>query len=177
MSGMMSAHGEPGESDGTGSGDQMKQMTGGGGMMGGGMVGGGMMGKRGGCGSGGVTKKDMKLLTRTDFLLQFVWIPVKPGSLPKTPEELKTKLEDEAKKLTEAEKAYAADTSTAKLEETIEAESLKKSKAIRFGPGQGIRAARVRQAAPATRTGGVPGGDVAPPGGGAAPKGGGPRPK
>ena len=27
------------------------------------------------CRSGGVSKKDMKMLTRTDFLLQFVWVP------------------------------------------------------------------------------------------------------
>jgi type IV pilus assembly protein PilM len=67
------------------------------------------------------------MLTRTDFLLQFVWVPAKPGALPQTPEELKTKLADEEKKLTEAEKAYAADTPTAKLEEAIEAESMKKS--------------------------------------------------
>ena len=44
---------------------------------------------------GGVSKKDLKISTRTDFLLQFVWVPVKPDAQPKTPEELKTKLEDE----------------------------------------------------------------------------------
>ena len=49
------------------------------------------------------------MLTRTDFLLQFVWVPVKPEIVPKTPEELKTKLEEEAKKLAEAEKAYAGE--------------------------------------------------------------------
>jgi type IV pilus assembly protein PilM len=74
--------------------------------------------------------KDVKYLTRTDFLLQFVWVPVTPDAQPKTPEELKTRLEDIVKKLSEAEKAYTPDTSTAKLEETIEAESLKKSKAL-----------------------------------------------
>ena len=72
----------------------------------------------------------MTFLTRTDFLLQFVWVPVKPDNQPKTAEDLKAKLEEIANKLTEAEKAYAGDTSTAKLEETIEAESLKKSKAL-----------------------------------------------
>ncbi len=41
-------------------------------------------------------KKNLKYLTRTDFLLQFVWMPVKPEAQPKTPEELKTKLEEEA---------------------------------------------------------------------------------
>ncbi len=99
-------------------------------MAGMGMGGMGAMGGMGGpSGAGGVTKKDYKYLTRTDFLLQFVWIP-KTGTAPQTPEELKTKLEDEAKKLAEAEKEYADDAGTAKLEETIEAESLKKSKAL-----------------------------------------------
>ena len=32
-------------------------------------------------------KKQMKTLTRTDFLLQFVWKPPKPDELPKTEEE------------------------------------------------------------------------------------------
>ena len=75
-------------------------------------------------------RRTMKNLTRTDFLLQFVWEPVKPEAQPKTPEELKTKLEEIAKKLSEAEKEYTPDTATAKLEEAIEAESLKKSKAL-----------------------------------------------
>ena len=34
-------------------------------------------------------KKQLKTLTRTDFLLQFVWKPVKPEELPKTEEERK----------------------------------------------------------------------------------------
>jgi hypothetical protein len=114
---------------GANSGGDVRSAAGGRGMMGG-MAGAGMGGMGAPGGTGAVSRKDMKFLTRTDFLLQFVWIPVKPGSLPQNPEELKTKLDDEAKKLAEAEKAYAGDTSTAKLEETIEAESLKKSKAV-----------------------------------------------
>jgi type IV pilus assembly protein PilM len=106
---------------GMGSGEGMQAMMQ---RMGGGMMG-GMMGNA----PGAVSKKDYKMLTRTDFLLQFVWVPVLPDAQPKTPEELKTKLEEIATKLNEAEKAYTADAS-GKLEEQIEAESLKKSKAL-----------------------------------------------
>jgi type IV pilus assembly protein PilM len=123
------------------------------GTMGAGMGGGGAIGGT----PGAVSKKDLKLLTRTDFLLQFVWIPVKPESLPKTPEELKTKLDDEAKKLSEAEKAYAGESGSTKLEEAIEAESLKKSKAIDSA---------IEKAAPgANAPGGAPGGNIPPAGG------------
>jgi type IV pilus assembly protein PilM len=124
------------------------------GTMGTGMPGGGAIGSA----AGAVSKKDLKYLTRTDFLLQFVWIPVKPESLPKTPEELKAKLDDEAKKLSEAEKAYAGESGSAKLEEAIEAESLKKSKAID---------SVIEKAAPGANApgGGGPGGNVPPAGG------------
>jgi type IV pilus assembly protein PilM len=150
--------------------------TAGGGMMGAmrGMMSGmgaGMMGNA----SAGVAKKDLKLLTRTDFLLQFVWIP-KPGSLPTTPEELKTKLEDEAKKLAEAEKAYAPDTGAAKLEETLEAESLKKSKAIDSALERALGGPNGQGAAGSAAGSGLPGVGV-PPGGGAPPKSGVPSPK
>ena len=143
MQGMMGAVSQQMKSQG-GQGDMMRQMTS---RMGGGMMGGGMMGSMPGAG-GGVSKKDQRLLTRTDFLLQFVWIPPKAGSLPTDPEELKKKLADEEKKLADAEKAYAGDTSTAKLEETLTAESLKKSQALDTaldkalnGPGGGGAAA------------------------------------
>ena len=69
------------------------------------------------------------MLTRTDFLLQFVWKPAKPEDCRKLPKK-KRKLADEEKKLTEAEKTNAGDTVTAKLEETIEAESLRKSEQL-----------------------------------------------
>ncbi len=148
------------------------------GMMGGGMMGGGMMGGGGGGTAGAVTKKDMRLLTRTDFLLQFVWIPVKPESLPQTPEELKTKLEDEAKKLSEAEKAYATEPTSAKLEETIEAESLKKSKAFESAleKATGANAPGAPGTPGSVPAAGLPG-VTAPAGGAAAPKAGGPAVK
>ena len=119
----------------------MRQMTSrmGGGMMGGGMMGGGMMGGMpGSAAAAAAAKKDVQYLTRTDFLLQFVWIPPKPGSLPKDPEELKKRLEEEDKKLADAEKAYAPDVSTAKIEETLEEESRKKSQALDSAPPEGI---------------------------------------
>src|SRR5262249_10446468 len=87
--------------------DAMKQMMASG-RMGGGPMGAGMMPARGmmdmmrnmggaemmpgmgmGMGMGGQAadlKKQMKMLTRTDFLLQFVWKPVKPEEVPKTDE-------------------------------------------------------------------------------------------
>ncbi|MFI5460282.1 MAG: type IV pilus assembly protein PilM [Isosphaerales bacterium] len=74
------------------------------------------------------TKKKLKTLTRTDFLLQFVWQP-KPDDQPKTKEDLEAKLKAEVAKLTDAEKNFTAD-SAAKLEEAIEAASLQKSQAV-----------------------------------------------
>ena len=37
-------------------------------------------------------KKKLVTLTRTDFLIQFVWQPPKPEERPKTPEELNAKI-------------------------------------------------------------------------------------
>ena len=173
MSGMMSAMSSQMKSM-RGGRWQMKQMMSGRGMMGGGMMGGGMMGGGAmGNSKDGITKKDLKTLTRTDFLLQFVWVPVKPENQPKTPEELKTKLDEITTKLAEAEKAYAVDTSSETLEKKIEAESLKKSKQALDSAldKAATAAARPRGTAPAV----VPGGNVAPPAG-AAPKGAGAGP-
>ena len=39
-------------------------------------------------------KKKLKTLTRTDFLLQFVWKPPKPDEQPKTDEEREAKIKD-----------------------------------------------------------------------------------
>ena len=44
------------------------------------------------------------MLTRTDFLIQFIWQPPKAEDKPKDAEEAKTKLEEETKKLIEAQK-------------------------------------------------------------------------
>ncbi len=74
-------------------------------------------------------KDQIKTLTRTDFLLQFVWVPVKPADQPKTDEERKTKLADEVKNLNDAKKDYTPE-SPVKIQEAIEAESRKKSEAF-----------------------------------------------
>jgi type IV pilus assembly protein PilM len=111
--------------------------------MGGGMMGGGMgmpgmdprmMGMMGGgMGMPGATSKEeekkLVKLTRTDFLIQFVWVPKKPDELPKTKEEFKAKYDEEAKKLVEAQKGQTevrideAGLEKVSLEETKRVES------------------------------------------------------
>ena len=49
-------------------------------------------------------KDKLTLLTRTDFLIQFVWQPPKPEDQPKTEEERKEKLAEIEKELAEAAK-------------------------------------------------------------------------
>ena len=98
-----------------GSGRGMEGMSG---MMG------SMMGARGMNGTD--AKKNVTTLTRTDFLIQFVWSP-KPDEIPKDPEELKTKLEEMRTQLFEAQKGAVV---TLPDEKTIEAASLKQSKAL-----------------------------------------------
>jgi len=111
-------------------------------------------------------KKNVKYLTRTDFLLQFVWVPVKKADQPGTKEDLDAKLQAEVTKLNDAEKNYTAD-STTKLEEQIEAASIQRSKAIDSA---------LSKALTVTNPGGVPGAPGAPvvpgtPGFGPAPAG------
>jgi type IV pilus assembly protein PilM len=135
-----------GPGGGGGMANMMSRMGGGrggamgGGAMGGGMGGGGMgrmgrMGEMGGMGmgmgemGGRLNDKDakdkLKLLTRTDFLLQFVWKPVKPDELPKTEEDQKAKIKEIVDKMLEAQKNNPAVTMP-KAEE-LQAASLKKS--------------------------------------------------
>jgi type IV pilus assembly protein PilM len=63
------------------------------------------MGRSGMYGMGGPAdpdaKKKVKTLTRTDFLLQFVWKPETPEELPEDPEERKAKLEEQRAKIRE----------------------------------------------------------------------------
>ncbi len=60
---------------------------------------------QGGMGSGGMgvadadAKKNMKLLTRTDFLIQFLWKPTPAEELPDDPEQRKAKLEEQTTKV------------------------------------------------------------------------------
>jgi len=77
-------------------------------MMGGSMMGGSMMGGAGM--AGGVNteaKKNIKTLTRTDFLIQFLWKPTPAEELPEDPEQRKAKLEEQAAKAKEMHEKMA----------------------------------------------------------------------
>jgi type IV pilus assembly protein PilM len=90
---------------------------------------GGMMGMMGPAGKADEdAKKNLKTLTRTDFLLQFVWQPPKPEEVPKTPEERDAKIKDWSDKMTEAQKNNPA--VTIPKGEEIEAASREKSKQV-----------------------------------------------
>jgi type IV pilus assembly protein PilM len=118
------------------------------------MAGMGMMGNMKGA-AADKEKEKLKTLTRTDFLLQFVWIPVKPENQPKNDEERKTKLEEIAKQLTDAKKDFVPE-SPSKVEEAIQADSLKKSQAIdsAITKGSGVpNAAAAVPSAPSVPTG------------------------
>jgi type IV pilus assembly protein PilM len=93
------------------------------GMMNSGMMGAGMMGPL-----GDAAKKNLTTLTRTDFLIQFVWQPPKPEEMPKTPDDLRTKLEAIVKDVTEAEKNKSA--VTMPRESDLEALSRKQSQEL-----------------------------------------------
>ncbi|AMV37656.1 type IV pilus assembly protein PilM [Planctomyces sp. SH-PL62] len=123
-----------------GRGGRMGEMGGMPGMEGGmmGMMGpGGMMGSgygRRGMGTGADAEKDIRKLTRTDFLLQFVWVPPAPTEedKAKTPEELlearKAELLEITTKMIEAEKGKSA--VTVPVEAEIEKASTKQSDEI-----------------------------------------------
>ena len=124
------------------------------GMMGSmGAMGGGMYGQMGGVQAD--LKKQMTTLTRTDFLIQFVWQPPKEEERPKTDEERSEKLKAEAAKLTEAEKNNPAiKVSKEEMEKELDAASRKKSEQMKTQIG-----------AAAGQPGGVaPGGAPTPPG-------------
>jgi type IV pilus assembly protein PilM len=86
-----------------------------GGMMGGKMLGGGRMGSGMESMYGGgmnpmadaASKKNVTMLTRTDFLIQFIWQPLKAEEKPKNDEELQAKLADIVKLLADADKNQA----------------------------------------------------------------------
>jgi type IV pilus assembly protein PilM len=117
----------------------MMSMMGPGGMMGGGgmnesmyaanmmnnsMMGGGGMG---GAAAKAKEKEKLSLLTRTDFLIQLVWQPIKTEDAPKTPEELKEKIDEEIKKMVEAQKNSEVRIPTP---EEVEKASLAQSKVV-----------------------------------------------
>ncbi len=104
----------------------------------------GMMGNMMGAGgrlSTEDTKKQLKTLTRTDFLLQFVWQPLKPEEQPKNDEERLVKYKEFKTKMEEAEKNHPA--VVMPKSEEIESASLKQSEAVNsaitkaIGPGGG----------------------------------------
>ncbi len=89
----------------------------------GGMGGGPMRGKT----TDAQAKPKLKTLTRTDFLLQFVWKPPKQGDLPKNDEEQKKRISELITKMSEAQKNNPA----VKIRlEDLEAASLRKSDEI-----------------------------------------------
>jgi type IV pilus assembly protein PilM len=105
----------------------------------------GMMGEMGRMAMGGMmggmgmptdaeSAKNIKTLTRTDFLIQFLWKPVRAEELPTDPEERKAKLEEKAKevkdlieKMSEAEKKKADGAVKAPSAEEIEKASSQKT--------------------------------------------------
>ena len=135
--------------------------------MGGGMMGGNTM-------TAAEAKKNLTTLTRTDFLLQFVWQPPKSDEQPKTAEEHDAKIKEFVDKMTEAEKNNPAVTMP-KVED-LQAASLKKTEELD---------AKIQSAlTPAAQGGaggvpvpGAPGFGTPPAGAGTAPGGGAPATK
>ena len=132
-------------------------------MMPGMMPGGGMMGGPGGKLTDAEAKAKLKIMMRTDFLIQFVWVPVKPEDQPKTREDFVAKVNELDKQMREAEKNNPA-VSLPKPEE-IEAASLRQSQQI-----DSALSKAASSPAPGVAGGGAPGGGVAAPAG-AAPAG------
>jgi type IV pilus assembly protein PilM len=138
----------------------------------GGMMGRGMMGAMGGGMMGGRmndadAKKQLKTLTRTDFLLQFVWKAPKQEGPPKTEEEQKKSLEEVVTKMTEAQKNNPA--VTMPKAEDLQAASLKKSEEVdsklqnALTPGAGAPGTPGIGGAPGAGQPGVPNGGTRPP--------------
>ena len=130
-----------------GMGGGMGGMGGYAGMMGGGKGGMEMMmrgqggGMMGGMGMGTLAdadaKKKLKTLTRTDFLIQFLWKPEPGIELPTDPEERKAKLEEQAakvkemfEKMSEAEKQKSDSAVKAPTAEEIEKASKQKTSEV-----------------------------------------------
>ncbi len=75
------------------------------------------------------TKKNMKTLTRTDFLIQFLWKPTPAEELPEDPEQRKAKVEEQAAKAKEV------------LDQMRQAESQKNSSAVTIPSAEEIEKA------------------------------------
>ncbi len=124
------------------------------------------------------TKKQLKTLTRTDFLLQFVWQPLTPEEQPKTVEERDAKYKDIKTKMEEVEKNHPA--VVMPKSEEIESASIKQSEAVNSaihkalnapggagaaGPGGTVPPGMGAPANPTPGFGPAPGGAIAPPAG------------
>ena len=185
MGGMGGPGGPGGMSQMMASMGQMRGMGGGPGGAGGGMQGmqgmrgmmAGMAGNMGMYGAGGASqadlKKQLKTLSRTDFLIQLVWQPLPPDQRPKTDEERAEMLKKKADELTEAEKNNpAVKVSMADMQKELDAASRKKSEQLDTQVQSALGAATGQPGAPGAPGAAVPGGPVpagnAP--GGAAPK-------
>jgi type IV pilus assembly protein PilM len=113
---------------------------------------GGMSGQVGGAQAD--LKKQMKTLTRTDFLIQFVWKPLTEEERPKNDEERAEKLKKIVALLTEAEKNNPAiKVSKEDMEKELNAVSLKKSEQLEskigaIGAGTAVPGAAVPGAVP-----------------------------
>jgi type IV pilus assembly protein PilM len=128
------------------------------------MPGGGMMGGAGGKMTDAEARAKLKIMMRTDFLIQFVWVPVKPEDQPKTREDFVAKVNELDKQMREAEKNNPA-VSLPKPEE-IEAASLRQSQQI-----DSALSKAASSPAPGVAGGGAPGGAPAPAGAAPAPAG------
>ncbi len=84
------------------------------------------------------TKNQLKTLTRTDFLLQFVWKPLTPEEQPKTVEERDAKYKDIKSKMEAEEKNHPA--VVMPKSEEIESASLKQSEAVNSALNKALNA-------------------------------------
>ena len=74
-------------------------------------------------------KKNIKTLTRTDFLIQFLWKPTPPRTLPEDPEQRKAKVDEQTAKVKEL------------LDKMKEAESQKNNSAVTIPSAEEIEKA------------------------------------
>jgi len=99
-------------------------------------------------------KKQLKTLSRTDFLIQFVWKPLTEEERPKTDEDRAEKLKKIMADLTEAEKNNPAiKVSKEEMEKELNAVSRKKSEQLEskigaIGAGTAVPGAAVPGAVP-----------------------------
>ena len=122
MAAMMGVMGKMGgmgmkKMDGGGEGGMMGMPGGMGGMAG--MMGGGKKGMGGMAGGAGKsTDKDISYLTRTDFIIEFAWQPLKRSDAPKDEDDYRTKLDDIKKSLTEAEEKIKGSVRAGEVDES-----------------------------------------------------------